>query len=224
MTPRKIEPSAIVPLPQYAGERAERRKRIAELKKNRRLEVGPFATFYFESYDTMLHQVHEMLFIEKGGAAQLPDVTFNANGSLAPIRETMLLTGVIWHAIPGLDIYGYAGEEVQDRTFGFTPLGTNNSVGIGNPVFNNSGCGTEFSLVCSNNVHLVRQIAGGFWETIYKGPFGKLSGGLTYSFTQKYGFPGIGVAGNGIPGIPGTGGVPKRDENTFFTSLRYYPF
>jgi hypothetical protein len=73
MTPRKIEPSAIVPLPQYVGERAERRKRMAELKKNRRLEVGPFATFYFESYDTMLHQVHEMLFIEKGGAEQLPD-------------------------------------------------------------------------------------------------------------------------------------------------------
>jgi hypothetical protein len=73
MTPRKIEPSAIVPLPQYAGERAERRKRIAELKRNRRVEVGPFATFCFESYDTMLHQVHEMLFIEKGGAAQLPD-------------------------------------------------------------------------------------------------------------------------------------------------------
>ncbi len=73
MTPRKIEPSAIVPLAQYSGERAERRKRISELKKNRRLEVGPFATFYFESYDTMLHQVHEMLFIEKGGAEQLPD-------------------------------------------------------------------------------------------------------------------------------------------------------
>src|SRR5690242_10546912 len=73
MTPRKIEPSAIVPLPQYAGERAERRKRMAEIKRNRRLEVGPFATFYFESYDTMLHQVHEMLFIEKGGAEQLPD-------------------------------------------------------------------------------------------------------------------------------------------------------
>ena len=73
MTPRKIEPSAIIPLPQYAGQRAERRKRITELKKNRRLEVGPFATFYFESYDTMLHQVHEMLFIEKGGAEQLPD-------------------------------------------------------------------------------------------------------------------------------------------------------
>lgn len=73
MTPRKIEPSVIVPLAEYAAQRAERRKRITDLKKNRRLEVGPFATFYFESYDTMLHQVHEMLFIEKGGAEQLPD-------------------------------------------------------------------------------------------------------------------------------------------------------
>lgn len=73
MTPRKIDASMIIPLAEYVGQRAERRKRIAEIKKNRRLEVGPFATFYFESYDTMLHQVHEMLFIEKGGAEQLVD-------------------------------------------------------------------------------------------------------------------------------------------------------
>ena len=73
MTPRKIEPSAILPLADYGRQRAERRKRISEIKKNRRLEVGPFATFYFESYETMLHQVHEMLFIEKGGPAQIPD-------------------------------------------------------------------------------------------------------------------------------------------------------
>jgi len=73
MTPRKIEPAVIIPLAEYGPQRAERRKRITEIKKNRRLEVGPFATFYFESYDTMLHQVHEMLFIEKGGAEQLPD-------------------------------------------------------------------------------------------------------------------------------------------------------
>ena len=73
MSLRRIEPSVIVPLAEYGPQRAERRKRITEIKKNRRLEVGPFATFYFESYDTMLHQVHEMLFIEKGGAEQLPD-------------------------------------------------------------------------------------------------------------------------------------------------------
>ncbi|MGD9883511.1 MAG: DUF3501 family protein [Reyranella sp.] len=72
MTPRSIEASVILPMADYARERAERRRRITELKRNRRLEVGPFAMFYFESYDTMLHQVHEMLFIEKGGAEQIP--------------------------------------------------------------------------------------------------------------------------------------------------------
>jgi hypothetical protein len=72
-TPRKIELGAILPSAEYMKVRAERRRLMAEFKKNRRLEVGPFATFYFESYDTMLHQVHEMLFIEKGGVAQIPD-------------------------------------------------------------------------------------------------------------------------------------------------------
>jgi len=70
--PRKIDASDIIPAAEYGKLRAERRRQIAEIKKNRRMEVGPFATFYFESFDTMLHQVHEMLFIEKGGAEQLP--------------------------------------------------------------------------------------------------------------------------------------------------------
>ena len=73
MIARQIDASAILPATEYAKVRADRRKRITEIKKNRRLEVGPFATFYFENYDTMLHQVREMLFIEKGGAEQLPD-------------------------------------------------------------------------------------------------------------------------------------------------------
>lgn len=73
IAPRKIETSAILPLGDYAKVRAERRKQITEFKKHRRLEVGPYATFYFESYETMLHQVHEMLFIEKGGPDQIPD-------------------------------------------------------------------------------------------------------------------------------------------------------
>ena len=72
-TPRKIETSSILPLGEYAKVRTERRRAITEFKKNRRLEVGPYAAFYFESYETMLHQVHEMLFIEKGGPEQVPD-------------------------------------------------------------------------------------------------------------------------------------------------------
>jgi hypothetical protein len=91
MSLRKIEPSVIIPLAEYGPQRAERRKRISEIKKNRRLEVGPFATFYFESYDTMLHQVHEMLFIEKGGAEQLPD-ELAAYNPLIPQGQELVAT------------------------------------------------------------------------------------------------------------------------------------
>jgi hypothetical protein len=68
---RKITPADILAQEKYAADRAQLRKDIVALKKNRRVEVGPFATFYFENYDTMWLQVHEMLHIEKGGAAQI---------------------------------------------------------------------------------------------------------------------------------------------------------
>ena len=91
MTPRKIDASDIMPTAEYAKLRAERRKQISDIKKNRRLEVGPFATFYFESFDTMLHQVHEMLFIEKGGAEQLPD-ELTAYNPLIPTGSELVAT------------------------------------------------------------------------------------------------------------------------------------
>ena len=51
----------------YAAERSVRRNEVVVIKKDRRIEVGPVASFYFENYATMWHQIHEMLFIEKGG-------------------------------------------------------------------------------------------------------------------------------------------------------------
>ena len=70
-TTRKITPADIIAYEKYAAERAQFRKNIIPVKKNRRMEVGPFATFYFENYETMWMQVQEMLHIEKGGAEQI---------------------------------------------------------------------------------------------------------------------------------------------------------
>ena len=67
---RKITPDDILSDAEYAAQREARRKSVMAVKKNRRVEVGPFATFYFENYDTMWLQVMEMLRIEKGGAEQ----------------------------------------------------------------------------------------------------------------------------------------------------------
>jgi hypothetical protein len=68
---RKITPADLIPYKDYAAKRNELRKNLIPIKKNRRVEVGPFATFYFENYDTMWHQVQEMLHIEKGGEEQI---------------------------------------------------------------------------------------------------------------------------------------------------------
>ena len=63
----------IMALEDYAKVRMEKRRALIPTKKLRRIEVGPYATFYFESYETMLAQVQEMLYIEKGGDEQLED-------------------------------------------------------------------------------------------------------------------------------------------------------
>ncbi len=70
---RQLTRADIVPPAEYAAARNEQRKRITEIKRRRRVEVGPFATFYFENYETMWHQVQEMLHIEQGGEAQIED-------------------------------------------------------------------------------------------------------------------------------------------------------
>jgi hypothetical protein len=72
-TRRLLTRADILPLEAYAKIRQQRRAEISEIKKRRRIEVGPFATFYFENFDTMWQQVQEMLYIEKGGEAQIED-------------------------------------------------------------------------------------------------------------------------------------------------------
>ena len=68
-----VEKSDLMAPHLYAEKRKQFRKELVEFKKNRRIMLGPYATFYFESYETMLAQIQEMLHIEKGGDEQLKD-------------------------------------------------------------------------------------------------------------------------------------------------------
>ena len=70
---REIQKQDIMSLDVYIKNRKELRKNIVSFKKDRRIALGPYATFYFENYETMLAQVQEMLYIEKGGDEQLKD-------------------------------------------------------------------------------------------------------------------------------------------------------
>jgi len=88
---KEILKDDIIPLDIYIKQRKELRKNIVEFKKNRRISLGPYATFYFESYETMLAQVQEMLYIEKGGDEQLKDELIAYN-PLIPNGKELIAT------------------------------------------------------------------------------------------------------------------------------------
>ena len=70
---RQIEKKDLMSADVYEKSRKQIRKELVEFKKNRRIALGPYATFYFESFETMVAQIQEMLHIEKGGDEQLKD-------------------------------------------------------------------------------------------------------------------------------------------------------
>ena len=88
---REIFKEDIMPLDVYIKKRRELRKNIVDFKKTRRIALGPYATFYFESFETMLAQVQEMLYIEKGGDEQLKD-ELSAYNPLIPNGKELTAT------------------------------------------------------------------------------------------------------------------------------------
>lgn len=88
---RKITPADLLPLAEYDQQRKALKASLLPIKKQRRIEVGPFATFYFENYATMWLQVQEMLRIEKGGDEQVPG-ELAAYNPLIPQGEELIAT------------------------------------------------------------------------------------------------------------------------------------
>lgn len=133
---RSLTPADILPMADYGKMRKEKRREISERKRLRRVEVGPFTTFYFESYETMWMQVHEMLYIEGGGEAQVAGelaaynpLIPNGHELIAtfmieiddPLRRARVLAGL--GGIETTAFLSFAGERIasvaeedQDRT------------------------------------------------------------------------------------------------------------
>ena len=88
---RIVEKKDLITFVEYAEKRKELRKKLLEYKKNRRVAIGPYATFYFESFETMIGQIQEMLYIEKGGNEQLKD-ELNAYNPLVPKGKELVAT------------------------------------------------------------------------------------------------------------------------------------
>lgn len=88
---RKITRDDILPAGEYDQQRKSLKANLIPMKKLRRIEVGPFATFYFENYATMWLQVQEMLRIEKGGEEQIPG-ELAAYNPLIPQGDELIAT------------------------------------------------------------------------------------------------------------------------------------
>lgn len=88
---RRITPDDLLPDAEFAKVRKARRADLLPMKRLRRIALGPYCTFYFETFETMLFQVQEMLLIEKGGAEQVPD-ELAAYNPLIPTGSELVAT------------------------------------------------------------------------------------------------------------------------------------
>ena len=142
-------------------------------------------------------------------SGQLPDATVGIHGEPVPIPEVSGMIGLVGHPNRAVDLYAYVGTE-QESKKEFTVGGK--GFGYGNPLYVNSGCGTELSaLTCTaNTAGLVEGTIGEWWRWI-SGPWGSMAVGPQYSYVRRNVFKGV-------------GGSPKANENIFMLSMRYYPF
>jgi hypothetical protein len=127
MAKRVLTETDILPNAEYATSRSEWRKKITDKKRNRRVDVGPYITFYFECYETMWLQVQEMVYIEKGGAEQIPG-ELEAYNPLVPNGSELTATFMIEIDDPSrrkriLDGLGGIEESAFLRIGGETILG-----------------------------------------------------------------------------------------------------
>ena len=124
-----INETEILSRDEYKTKRKILKKKMLKKKKNRRLDIGPYITIYFENRDTILHQINEMVYIENGGKEQIKE-EISAYKSLIPNGKELVATLMVEIDSPvkRADFLGKMGgfEENLDLTI-------NNIVIKGNP-------------------------------------------------------------------------------------------
>lgn len=65
MESRPIRPEELLPIAEYERVRVDRRAEVIRLRELRRVEIGPWVSVVFETRETVLYQIQEMLRIER---------------------------------------------------------------------------------------------------------------------------------------------------------------
>ena len=87
MNKRIISLDDIISNDEYGNIRSSKRREMIEFKKFRRLDVGPVASLYFESRDTMIYQIQEMAYVEKITREELDEELASYNPLVPNGRE-----------------------------------------------------------------------------------------------------------------------------------------
>jgi hypothetical protein len=135
----KLTRKDLYSLEEYAGKRADFRKRVLDHKKDRQVHIGPSATLYFEDRETIQYQIQEMLRVERIFEAAGIEEELDAYNPLIPDgsnwkatfmieepdverRKELLarLVGVedrVWVRIDGSEpVYAIADEDMDRET------------------------------------------------------------------------------------------------------------
>ena len=114
---RQVTRQDLIPDAEYAAQRKDRRAALLPTKRLRRVALGPHCTFYFESFETLLFQIQEMLLTERGGEAQIDD-ELSAYNPLIPQGAELVATAMfeIDDEVRRNAILGQLGG-VEDRFF-----------------------------------------------------------------------------------------------------------
>ena len=90
----------LMSLEEYADKRADFKKHVLELKKDRKVTLGENATLYFENEQTIRYQIQEMLRIEKVFEAEGINDELEAYNPLIPDGSNWKATFMIEYGDP----------------------------------------------------------------------------------------------------------------------------
>jgi hypothetical protein len=164
--------------------------------------------------------------IGRYGAAGLPDITFNGNGTIGKIRNYQALGTLEYHS-PKWDWYFYAGGEYEQKRWDYNAKGQ--PEGYGSPIFANFGCAVETlpgaggfapgALAnCTGNTRNLLEGTGGFWYKFYNGPKGRLQFGSQFSYIVRNTWVGF----NSVTKPVTFSDQPTANDSLWATSFRWY--
>ncbi|GAB6967291.1 hypothetical protein JCM25156A_13280 [Komagataeibacter kakiaceti JCM 25156] len=150
--------------------------------------------------------------IGRYGPGMLPDATFKADGTPAPIPEIIGSMGLIGHPTPNLLVYLYGGVESSGRRTYTGKDGFQYGYGVNDLALHSCDVEKITGGSCDAQTHTLADLTVGGWWHVLQGGYGAVMTGVQYTYLRKFAYKG------------GDGASPTTGGNTIYVTFRYLPF